>query len=118
MIKIEHIAPNVLKVVAPARLGADDFAALAPQVETIIKKAGAVRLLIDASNLEGWENLPALEHHAAFVKTHQQKVERIAIIAAHEWQHWLVGAVKVFLHPEVRVFDASEAGEALHWIKG
>ena len=26
------------------------------------------------------------------------------MIARHDWQHSLVGAVKVFLHPEVRAF--------------
>jgi hypothetical protein len=43
-------------------------------------------------------------------------VERIAIIARHDWQHWLVGAVKVFLHPEIRMFDKSESDEALRWV--
>ncbi len=116
MIKIEEVAPGVLRVVAPVTLTADDFAELVPKVESIIKQGGKIRLLIDASHLQGWENIAALEKHAAFVKTHQQKVERIAVIAAHEWQHWLVGAVKVFLHPEVKVFDRADADEALRWI--
>jgi hypothetical protein len=40
-------------------------------------------------------------------------VGRIAVIARHEWQHWLVRAVKVFLHPEIRVFDKIDADQAL-----
>ena len=59
----------------------------------------------------------ALEEHAAFVKSHQEKVERIALIAAHEWQRWLVSAIRVFLHPEVRVFESGQEGEALRWLK-
>jgi hypothetical protein len=116
MLKLEVIAPGVLKIVAPVKLGADDFAQLAPKVEAILKHEGKVRLLIDATQLEGWDNIAALEEHAAFVKAHQQKVERIAVIAAHEWQHWLVGAVKVFLHPQIRVFDKGDADQALRWI--
>jgi uncharacterized protein YbjT (DUF2867 family) len=116
MIKIEEVAPGVLSVVAPETLTGDDFATLAPKVDSIIKQRGKIRLLIDASHLKGWDNIAALEKHAAFVKTHQQIVERIAVIAAHDWQHWLVGAVKVFLHPEVRVFDTADATEALRWI--
>jgi hypothetical protein len=116
MITIETLAPGVLKVVAPEKLTADDFAELAPKVDSIIKQGRKVRLLIDASRLDGWEDIAALETHAAFVKAHQQKVERIAVIARHEWQHWLVGAVKVFLHPQIRVFDKSDAGQALQWI--
>jgi hypothetical protein len=116
MIEIETIAPGVLKVVAPEKLTANDFAELAPKVDSIIKQGGKVRLLIDASSLEGWEDIAALEKHAAFVKAHQQKVERIAVIARHEWQHWLVGAVKVFLHPQIRVFESAEVKDALRWI--
>jgi len=117
VIKTEVIAPGVLKIVAPEKLAADDFADLAPQVDSIMKQQGQIRLLIDASRLEGWENITALEEHAAFVKTHQQKVERIAVIARHDWQHWLVGAVRVFLHPEVRVFDKGDESGALHWLE-
>jgi len=116
MIKTEIIGPNALKIVAPERLKADDFRQLAPEVESIISKYGKIRLLIDGSRLEGWENIGAFETHAAFVKDHQQKVERIAVIAPHEWQHWLIGAVRVFLHPEVRAFDKNEQGEALRWL--
>ncbi len=117
MIELAVIAPGVLKVVAPVKLSADDFAKLAPKVASILGRDGKIRLLIDATRLEGWDNVGALEKHAAFVKTHERKVERIAVVARHEWQHWLVGAVKVFLHPEIRVFDKSAADEALRWIE-
>ena len=45
-------------------------------------------------------------------------MERIAVIAPHEWQHWLIGAVRVFVHPDVRAFDAGEESEALRWLVG
>ena len=118
MIKTEVIAPDALKIVAPERLKADDFRQLAPLVESIISRYGKIRLLIDGSRLQGWENIGAFETHAAFVKDHQQDVERIAIITGHEWQHWLAGAVRVFLHPAVRAFDKIEEGEALRWLLG
>jgi len=43
------------------------------------------------------DDLKSLEQHAAFVN-HQDKVEKIAVLAQHEWQHWLDGAVRMFLH--------------------
>jgi hypothetical protein len=45
-------------------------------------------------------------------------VARIAVIARHEWQHWLVVAVRVFLHPDVKVFDKGDENAALDWLKG
>jgi len=50
------------------------------------------------------------------VKNYQQKVKRIAAIVAHDWQHWLVGAVSVFLDPEIRAYDKGDENEALQRI--
>ena len=116
MIKTDMISGNVLRILVPDKIEADDFRQIAPQVDSIISQYGKIRLLIDASGFNGWENIAAFENHAGFVKSHQQKVDRIAVIVAHDWQHWLVGAVRIFLHPEVRAYDKSHEGEALKWI--
>jgi hypothetical protein len=118
MIETEVIAPDALKIVVPGRLTADDFRQLAPQVEAIIKEHGKIRLLIDATQLEGWQDISAFEAHATFVKDHQAKAERIAVIAPHEWQHWLIGLARVFLHPEVKAFDKDQERDACNWLVG
>lgn len=118
MIKTEVISANTLKITVPEKLKADDFRQIAPQFDSLISQHGKVRLLIDASRFNGWENIAAFENHARFVKSHQQKVERIAVIAGHEWQHWLVGAIRMFVHPDVRAYDKSHENEALQWIVG
>lgn len=118
MIKTEAISANTLKITVPEKLKADDFRQIAPQVDSLIRKHGKVRLLIDATRFAGWENIAAFENHAEFVKNHQQKVERIAVIVGHEWQQWLVGAVRMFVHPDVRAYDKSHENEALQWIMG
>ena len=81
MIKTEVIAPDALKIFVPERLKADDFREIAPQVEAIISQHGRIRLLIDGSLMGGWENIAAFESHAMFVRDHQAKAERIAVIA-------------------------------------
>jgi hypothetical protein len=118
MIKTEIISANALKIMVPVKLQADDFDQIAPQIDSLISQHGKIRLLIDASGFNGWENIAAFENHAGCIKNHQQKVERIAIIAAHDWQHWLIGAVRMFLHPEVRTYDKSHENDALQWIVG
>lgn len=118
MITTELIAPDALKIVVPERLKADDFRLIGPQFEAIVNAHGKIRLLIDASHFGGWENLAAFETHATFVRDHQAKVERIAVIAPHEWQHWLIGAVRLFVHPQVRAFDEAQVGVALEWLLG
>jgi hypothetical protein len=90
VIKTDLISANVLKIIAPHKLQADDFLELGPEVDSLIAKRGKIRLLIDASKLDGWANAEAAEKHMQFVKEHQKRVERIAIIIQHEWQHWFV----------------------------
>src|SRR5208283_441395 len=118
MIKSEIISTNALKIIAPEKLSADDFRQIAPQVDSLISQHGKIRLLIDASGFNGWENIAAFANHVGFIKNHQQKVERIAVIAARDWQRWVIGAVRMFLNPEVRDFDKSHESEALQWIVG
>ena len=116
MIKIDNISGNIVKVLVPELLKADDFTELASQADALIRKHGTIRLLVDASDFDGWENLPAFKKHLAFVKAHQKKVERIAVIAKHNWQHWMIGIMQAFVHPDIHVFDKDEAGKALQWI--
>ncbi len=116
MLKTEIVVPGVLKIVTPETLYANDFLSLAPQVDAIIENYGAIRLLIDASHLERWDSLSTLEKHANFVKTRHAKVSRMAVVVRRDEQHWLVGTVNLFFHPEVRSFNPGHESEALRWI--
>jgi hypothetical protein len=118
MLKVDVVSANAVKITVPKKLKADDFPQIAPQIDLLVRQRGQIRLLIDASEFAGWENVAAFENHAGFVKSHQQRVERIAVIVAHEWQHWLVGAVRIFVHPEIRSYDKDHENEALQWIAG
>ena len=91
MIRTEVISPNALRIFVPEKLKSDDFREIGPQVDSIISQFGKIRLLIDASQFSGWESIAAFENHAGFVKNHQSRVERIAVIVAHGWPHWLIG---------------------------
>lgn len=62
------------------------------------------------------DSLATLEKHAGFVKAHQANVSRIAVVARRDWQHWLIGAVKIFLHPQVKSFEPGHESEAVRWI--
>ena len=116
MIKTEIISANALKITLPDKLSADDFRQIAPQFDSLIGQHGQIRLLVDASGFNGWENIEAFETHAGFLRDHQRKIERLAVIAAHDWQHWLIGAFRIFVHPEARAYDKSHETEARQWI--
>ncbi len=116
MIKMEFVEDNIAKITIPEILHADDFIQFIPLAEEFIRRHGSIRLLIDATQFNGWQDMKAFEAHMGFVKSHQGKVERIAIIAGHSWQHWLAGVFKIFVHPEISVFDKGEEIDAMRWI--
>ena len=68
MIKTDIVSNNLLRITAPEKLNADDFHQITLQVDSIISRYGKIRLLIDASASNGWENIAAFENHAGFVK--------------------------------------------------
>lgn len=116
MITITPLEGNILQVKISGLLSEADFPALAAQVDPIFRKTGSVRLLADATEFAGWADMDAAAKHFRFVRDHEKKVERIALIAGHAWQHWLAGMASAFVHPEIKVFNAPEAAEAQSWL--
>ena len=94
------------------------FQQITPEVDSFISQHAKIRLLIDIYGFNGWYNFAALLKHIQFIKDHHQKVERIAVVGARSWQHWVIGVVRMILRPEVRAYDRSQQAEALRWIVG
>ncbi len=116
MIKAEPISANALKLAPQGKLTAADFRALAPRVDAMIERSGQIRLLIDATQFDGWDSFEGFKTHAAFIRAHQRHVERLAVIAGHDWQRWLIDLARMVLHPDARAFDKAQEGEAIQWI--
>ena len=116
MIKTEPISATALKLAPQGKLTAADFRALAPQVDAMIERSGQIRLLIDATQFDGWDSFEGFKTHAGFIRAHQRHVERLAVIAGHDWQHWLIDLTRMVLHRDARTFDKAHEGEAIQWI--
>ena len=116
MIAIESVSPNAFRLAPSGKLTEDDFARLTPTIDAAITEHGQVRLMIDASSFRGWDSFAAFERHVGFVRTHQRKVERLAVVTGHDWQEWLVDTMRMFLHPEARAFAKDREADALQWL--
>ena len=117
MITVESLQDDTLRITLSGKLEESDFAKAAAQLDPRIRTMGKIRLLIDATGFEGWADRHAAGKHFGFVRDRQKNIERIALIAAHEWQHWIAGIVSVFVHPEVKVFDPGQQPQAESWLK-
>lgn len=108
---------NLIEVTIKNTLKADDVMVLSDKADKLIEGYGSIRVLINATDFNGWENADAAEKHFSFVKEHHTKVERLAIVTGHMWQHWIAALAKVFMHPDIKVFDKTQLNEAESWLK-
>lgn len=117
MLTIEAPTDTILKIKVSGKLEDNDFNQIAPQVNHAIQSHGNLRLLIDVTAFDGWSDMQAAKNHFAFVRDHQKKIDRIALIAGHMWQHWIAGIAGVFVHPDIKVFDKDQLTQAEGWLR-
>ncbi|MBN1590555.1 MAG: STAS/SEC14 domain-containing protein [Pirellulales bacterium] len=116
MLEVLTTADNVVELALQGTIRANDFDRIREHVDELIARHGAVRLLLDATEFEGWQDVEAAKTHFEFVKEHHDRVERIAVLGNRQWQHWLASAIGVFLHPEVKCFEPDEREAARMWL--
>jgi len=116
MLEVLTATDNVVELALKGTVRSNDFERIQQHVDELIARYGAIRLLLDATEFEGWQDLDAAKTHFLFVKEHHTRVERIAVLGNHQWQHWLASAIGVFLHPEVQCFEPDQRHAALKWL--
>ena len=87
MLTVKHDTGNLVEITIMEKLRLEDFKDFEEKVDVLIKEHGNIRVLIDASGFDGWENLDAAEHHFSFVKGHHEKIKNLAVVAGHMWRH-------------------------------
>jgi hypothetical protein len=116
MINVEALADDTLRLEVVGTLDTGDFEKITGYFNSLVTRHGSINLLIDARDFNGWSSANAAASHFNFVRDHSDKVERIAILAGHEWQHWVAAVAGVFVHPSIKVFDKNEELRATHWL--
>ena len=112
-----HREAGVLCVMPQSRLEAEDFEALAQQVDPEIEREGVLRgLLIHTETFPGWEDLRALFSHIRFVRDHQAHIERVAFAADGAVATVLPHLADHFIHAEIRHFPFADHDAALTWL--
>jgi hypothetical protein len=116
VLTIENPEGNLVEATVSGKITTDDITNLKSVAEKLINKHGKIKLLANASHFEGWEDIHSMEKHITFVKEHQANVERVAVIAGYLWQHWFAVAMRLFLKPDIKVFESSEVTDAKNWL--
>ena len=97
------------------RIHAADYELIRPAIEALVAKQGAIRVLFEAEELDGWTPA-AMWEDFKFGVHHVKDMERIAFVVDKKWLEAVAGLTKVFLHAEVRTFHPDQLEEAKAWI--
>lgn len=108
---------GVLTLAPSGPLSADDFAAVAAEVDPWLATHGQLRgVLVHAKAFPGWEDFAGFLGHVGFVRTHVQKIRRVAIASDSAFLTIAPQIAKLFVHAEVRHFGYAECDAAAEWL--
>jgi len=100
----------------PVTLTKDEIVQFGKDFERYARERGKLRVLFDATELDGWDSGSALWREAKFDMKHLSDIDRLAMVGEKRSQQALDAAVKPFVHPPMRYFDESEMQAAHDWL--
>ena len=105
-----------LSLKAVGKLTHDDYKTITPFIDSALEgfKEPKVNVLIDGSELEGWELRAAWDDFKLGLK-HGNQFDKIAIFGNKKWQEHAAKIASWFVSGEVKFFDNSVS--ALKWLQ-
>ena len=111
------IANNYCVVEPQGPLTAEDFTEISSRVDPVIEREGELDgLIIKTREFPGWESFGDMVEHFKFVRSHHQKIEKIALVTDAKVAEFFPKIANHFVKAQVRQFDYDEFDEAVDWI--
>ena len=119
MLDYTLLKPEGILVLKPnASLSKADFAGLGASVDAYLAGHTSIRgVLIHADGFPGWENFAGFTAHIRFVRDHQQKIERVALVTDSHLATVAEALAKHFTAAEIKHFPFADDEQALNWLK-
>ena len=119
MLKHQLLLPEGILILEPdAPLEAADFEDLVREIDPYIAEHGKLSgLMIRAKVFPGWANLEAFLAHMQFIKSHHQKIVRLAMVTDSKLLGELPKIAAHLVHVQVKHFSESRHKDALRWLK-
>jgi hypothetical protein len=109
---------GVLTIFPTGPLSQADFTELAGLVDPYLEAHGDLKgVMITVAHLPGWDNLAALVQHIRFVREHQARIRRVAVLTDSPVVELLPALARHFVQAEVRRFAFDQRADALVWLK-
>lgn len=107
----------VLGVKISGAITKSDFDQFAPQVQTLIKASGSIRMFMDITEIKG-EKSGALKSDWGFGKGIQAQVEKLAVVGDKSWESVLTKAFGSKNAQQAKYFNSDSISSAWEWLRG
>lgn len=118
MLNHKLLKDNGILIIQPdGPLLSSDFAAITGEVDPYIEAKGKLHgLMICTETFPGWDNFAALISHLKFIKSHHQKIEKVAAVTDSSFLRIMPHIAEHFINAEVKHFDFDQQDAAREWL--
>jgi hypothetical protein len=107
---------GILRVTVTGTVSQSDIEQFAEQFEKAASDQEKVRMLIELKDFEGWD-FKGLWADLRFDVSHQDQMERIAILGDKRWEDWGTALSDPFFKAELKFFETDERAAAEAWLQ-
>lgn len=108
---------GVLIMQPNGELEAADFERLNARLDPYLQEARVLNgVMIVAEHFPGWDDLAALTSHVRFVRSHQGKIRRVALVTSDRLVSSVPRLASRFVGADVRAFPMQARDQALLWV--
>ncbi|REJ91630.1 MAG: STAS/SEC14 domain-containing protein [Planctomycetota bacterium] len=97
------------------KLTEQDYNQFGPQIESLIREHGKLRILCEMHDFHGW-TFGGLWADVKFDVKHFNDVERLALVGEKRWQEAMAAFCKPFTSAKIRYFERFEIDDARQWL--
>lgn len=115
-IAVAGLGGNAVCVSFHGKLAPEFYDDLAAALDAQIKDHGAMRLLLDLRDFDGWQGLSALGAHLKLARGHVSDMQRIAVVADSAWVHMAERVIGGVVTAETKFFSADAFEAAKAWV--
>jgi hypothetical protein len=91
-----------------------DYKQFVPEIDRLVREHGKIRMLLEMSDLRGWD-LGAFWEDIKFDVKHFSDIERISLVGEKKWHRRISRFFRPFTRAKIRYFDRSAIDEARQW---
>jgi hypothetical protein len=115
-----HLDQNtgILSIRPTEKLTVEDFKTLTTDGDAYLGSGrNLAGLLLAVERVPGWDSFAAVVQHIRFVRDHQKRIARVAVVTDNSLLKIPPQIAGHFAHPEFRVFPSADHAGAENWLK-